>query len=181
MEEKYIAIGKILGPFKLDGRVKVSLYSGIPDRLNNVHVVYMEDESGFIGLIIEAVEETVKGPIVSFKGVTNRVEAERLTGREIFVNYSERINPPEDAYYIDEVIGCSVYHINGDYLGKVAEVIIGAGNDVWVVTDENGKEFLIPVVDEFVREMELENQKIVISPIEGMLPEDEDNHNHTIS
>ena len=45
-----------------------------------------------------------------------------------------------------------------------------ASNDIYIVRDnDKGKEYLIPAVKEFFINIDIENKKIVIEPIEGMI------------
>jgi 16S rRNA processing protein RimM len=171
MEKKLIAIGKVLGPFGLDGRVKVKNYSEIPGRFHNVKKVFLELDTGLRGFLIEEVEETDRGPVVLFKNITSRTDAERLTGAEVLVDFEDRIELPEDAYFIHDIIGAVVEDVKVGPLGIVDDVLTGAANDVLVVKDEKDREVLIPVVDEFILDMDIEQKRVKVRLIEGMIPE----------
>lgn len=170
-EKKLIAIGKILGPFGIDGRVKVRSYSEIPGRFQGLKEVFLQLKTGLRGFLIEKVEETERGPIVLFKNIYSRKDAESLTGAEVLVDYDMRVEPPEGMYFIHDLIGVRVEDENGNFLGNVFDVLTGAANDVLEIRTKDGKELLVPVVDEFVKVMDLDKGIIVVRLIEGMEPE----------
>ena len=77
---------------------------------------------------------------------------------------------PKDSYFIYEIVGCTVYDMNGNQIGIVKEVIQSYSNDVYVIKDDtNKKEYLIPAVKEFVKKVNIEDRTIIIDPIEGMI------------
>ena len=60
--------------------------------------------------------------------------------------------------------------MDNNLIGILKDVIQYTANDVYVVKDEaNRKEYLIPAVKEFVKEVDIENKRIYIDPIEGMI------------
>ena len=55
-------------------------------------------------------------------------------------------------------------------IGYINDVLQNVSNDVYVVKDEiNHKEYLIPAVKQFVKLVDVENKRVVIDPIEGMI------------
>ena len=80
----------------------------------------------------------------------------------------------DDTYFIQDIIGMEVVDIaNNKIYGLVTDVIKTGANDVYQITNSNNIEYLIPVIDEVVKKIDLENNKIFISPIKGIF-EDED-------
>ena len=57
---------------------------------------------------------------------------------------------------------------SGEEYGVLKDVISPAGRDIYVVSDVNGGEFMIPAVDEFVREIDIDGGRILVHLIEGM-------------
>ena len=79
----------------------------------------------------------------------------------------------ENSYYIQDLIGCSVYHSETDeFYGEITDVSQTGANDVWHIT-KDGKEFLIPAIDDIVQTVEPDLGKVTIIPIKGIF-DDED-------
>ncbi len=75
---------------------------------------------------------------------------------------------PEDSYYLFDLVEMEVYSDDGEYLGKIKEIYQTGANDVYEITNKN-KSFLIPAVKEVVKKVDVENKKMVINVIEGLL------------
>ena len=86
-------------------------------------------------------------------------------GKSIYVDV-DKYNPGE--YFYDDYIGCEVYD-KGEKIGVVTDIMEVPQGEILVIKKNNGKEALVPFVDEFVIEIDVENNKIIIESIEGLL------------
>lgn len=75
----------------------------------------------------------------------------------------------EGEYYFHEIIGCTVVTEEGETVGTVSEILTPGANDVWVVKRNNGKEVLIPYIEDVVKNVDVEAKIITIRPMEGLL------------
>src|SRR5690606_37503168 len=88
----------------------------------------------------------------------------------LYIDEEDKVDLPEDHFFIFDIIDCVVFDTKGDKIGTVVDVIQSASNDVYVVKDyERNKEYLIPAVKEFFINIDISNKKIIIDPIEGMI------------
>ncbi len=88
------------------------------------------------------------GELVSLTGVSDLNDARGLVGASILVPADEL--PDEVELKGPEAwIGRIVHDRRSGDLGEINEVMVGRGNDVWVVDGPYG-EVLVPVVDEFI-------------------------------
>ena len=55
--------------------------------------------------------------------------------------------------------------------GKLKDVLNTGASDIYVIEDESKKEFLIPIIDGTVKEIDVDNQEILINPIRGIFDE----------
>ena len=76
----------------------------------------------------------------------------------------------EGEYYRFEIEGLKAYDDTGRYYGVVEEVIATGSNDVYIVRDE-GKEWLVPMVDSVVKTIDLEQGKLIFHCVEGLFEE----------
>lgn len=65
---------------------------------------------------------------------------------------------PEGVYYIADLIGLEVYTQENILIGKVEDIFSTGSNDVYVVKDEEGKEKLLPGIDEVIKQIDIENK-----------------------
>ena len=54
-------------------------------------------------------------------------------------------------------------------LGEIIEILTPGANDVWVIKGQNGKEILIPYIEDVVKKIDIENKKIDIEVMEGLI------------
>jgi 16S rRNA processing protein RimM len=103
-----------------------------------------------------------------FAELTNRDAAQSLAGVEICI--PEALLPPleEGEYYYYQLIGLTVETRSGERVGTVRDIIETGASDIYVA-ENDGKEVLIPAVEEVVYEVDLETGRIIIDPPEGLI------------
>ena len=101
------------------------------------------------------------------EGLNSVDEAQEYRGAGIFVKKEDLIRE-DDAYFWYELLGLKVYLDTGECLGAISQILSTRGNDIYVVK-KGEKEVYIPAVYDVIREINLENGKMTISPLEGML------------
>ena len=107
--------------------------------------------------------------LVKFVGIDTIEEAEKLKNLQIKID-SENIGElEENEFYFHEIIGCEVFDENGKSLGEIIEILTPGANDVWVIKGQNGKEILIPYIEDVVKKIDIENKKIDIEVMEGLI------------
>jgi 16S rRNA processing protein RimM len=74
---------------------------------------------------------------------------------------------PGEFYYF-QVVGIEVHLSDGRRLGKIEDVFSTGANDVWVVR-VNGREVLIPVIADVVKEIDIAGRRAIVEPIPGLL------------
>lgn len=166
-------MGQIINAAGLKGEVKVYPYTDYKERFSELPWVYLEDEK----IDIEKVRYQGELAIIQFAGVDDRTAAEGCKGKYLYVDRQDARKLPEDTYFVADLIGLTVVDENGRIIGRLSDVIQNAAQDLYEVeiTDENGesmetkKTFLIPAVEEFIFLIDMENQKIHVRLIEGLL------------
>lgn len=173
MPIKFIEIGKIFKPHGLKGDVKV--YPSSPDLslFEEFPFAYLPPVGGERErLAIAKVKPCGKFAILHFKGVDSIEAAERLSGMELEVPEEQFPKLPEGEYYQFQLIGLEVATESGERLGTVRDIIETGSNDVYEVEGGKGGSFLLPAIKDVVRKVSLEEKKIIIRVMEGMLDGD---------
>ena len=123
----------------------------------------------------ERVQFKARGTVflMKLRGLTSREEVLPYRGAEILVK-RDVLSCSEDEFFWQDLIGLSVWLDSGEYLGELIRIIPTGSNDIYVVnvsekSNASGKEVLIPATHEVVRGIYLEERKMVISPLEGLL------------
>lgn len=110
----------------------------------------------------------VKSPfIVKFEGVDSIEAAQSLSGQEVLVAKEDFESLPEGEYYRFEIEGLKAFDDTGKYYGVIEEIIATGSNDVYVVHGD-GKEWLVPMIDSVVQNIDLEEGKLIFHCVEGL-------------
>lgn len=164
-----INYGKITRPHGLKGEVILTPFSRQTENLPGIKSVFIEKSAGGGAERFEITGCRLhKGSaIVRLDGVDSIDEAEGFRGAAVFVDISELPDLEEDEYYWFQLVGLDVRTEDGRLIGKVESLIDRAHQSVLVVRG-GGKEVLIPLSEPIIKEIDIKNSSIVITPIEGL-------------
>ena len=165
---KYLELGQIVNVRGLKGEVKVNSYSEDPNRFEKIKTIIVKQKENSKQYSIEKVSYTKNQVVLKLKDVDTIEEAEKLRNSIILIDRDELGELPEDVFYIADLIGLDVYTDENEYLGKVDDIFNTKSNDVYVVKDDLGKNKLLPGIPEVIKEISLENKKIIVHLIEGL-------------
>jgi 16S rRNA processing protein RimM len=107
--------------------------------------------------------------LLTFEGHPSINDVEKYKGGDLMVPEDDLVKLPENTYYIYQLVGCQVVTDEGQELGVVKEVLQPGANDVYVVKRPKGKDILIPVIPECVLDVDVENKKILVHILPGLL------------
>ena len=105
--------------------------------------------------------------IVKFEGIDSIEAAQILSGQEVLVAKEDFESLPDGEYYRFEIEGLKAFDDTGKYYGVIEDVIATGSNDVYVVREE-GKEWLVPMIDSVVESIDLEQGKLIFHCVEGL-------------
>ncbi len=168
MSDNYLEIGVITRFQGNKGEVRIKPTTDIPERFLDLDVIYLKRGDDFKELEIDYIRFHKQFVIIKFFDVNSIDEAEELKNYQILIDESEKYILPEDNFYVSDLIDCEVYLESGKYLGKLIDVIDTSGTDVFLVAGQE-KEYMLPASREMILEINLENKKIIVDPIPGIL------------
>lgn len=170
-----LLIGRVLKAHANDGEAKVAPETDDPARFEPLERVYLGRTPGQAApRRVEGVrhQTTKRGPLVLLKldGVDDRAAAEALRRQQVYAAKDDLPPLGEDEAFIHDLVGLAVVTEEGRRLGTVEGVEQAPAHDVFIVAreGEDGNPAMIPSVEKFVREVDLENDRLVVRPIEGM-------------
>lgn len=168
MATTYRSIARIQKTHGRKGEVVAVPAHGLPPLLHANLEVFLVPPSlkGPRCHVVRGCVGTGDAQLVSFGGVDSLDAASKLVGRTVLARVSDL---PADAllHDVDAWLGRTVRDASHGELGRIEEVLRGPAQDVWVVRGALG-EVLIPVVEEFVRELP-ENGSLVVKLPRGLV------------
>lgn len=168
MSDNYLEIGIITRFQGNKGEVRVKATTDIPERFFDLDFVYLKRGNELKKLEIDYIRFHKQFVIIKFFDINSINEAEELKNYQVLIDESEKYLLPEDNFYVDDLIDCEVYLESGSYLGKLIDVVDTSGTDIFLVKGQD-KEYMLPASREMILEIDLENKKIIVDPIPGIL------------
>ncbi len=166
-------VGEIVRPHGLAGAVKVRVTTDDPQRFSLLEEVKLERGGQLLGEYrLERVQIGNGEVFVKFHSVDDRNQAEALRGASVMIPREARVPAPADHYYHFEVIGLPVYTAAGEPLGEIVSIETFPAHDVWVIR-HGERERLVPAVEAFIKEVDVQNRRVVIAPIPGLFEDTE--------
>ncbi len=166
--KEFLEVGKIVTTHGLKGNVKIQPWCDESTVISDQSRLFFDSKGQFYREIEDAmVYKNVV--VVRFKGIDSIELAQKLRNHIVYINRNDLILA-EGSYFIQDLIGLNVYDadIQGLCYGRVVEVLQSGANDVYRILDKGGKERLVPVIDDVVLKIDVDNDKIIIRPLEGL-------------
>lgn len=106
--------------------------------------------------------------MLKFEGIDNINDIEYLKGAVLYQERDhEDIELEENEFYYSDIIGCTVFDDEQQPIGRITSIFETGANDVWFVKGD--KEYLIPYIADVVKDVDVENKTVIITPMEGLL------------
>ena len=168
----FISIAKVLGFHGVSGEVRAGYTRGHEEKLKNLRSVFLESNSKFVELQIETIRFHKKNLLIKFLGLNTINEVEHFKGLLLYTTreyMTQTLN--EDEFLVTDLIGMNAYNKSDDFIGVVKDVTDNGATNILSIesSTEKGKYYLVPFVKDLVPELDVENKKILINDIEGLL------------
>ena len=167
--EDLLQAGVITTTHGIRGEVKVFPTTDDVHRFEDLDSVLLDTGREYMKLEIENVKYFKQYAILKFKGIDNINDIEKYKGRSLYVTRDQAIPLEEDEYYIADLMGLDVYLESGEKFGVRTDVMETGANDVYIVETEEGKEVLIPAIHECVLDIDVEENRMEIHLMDGLL------------
>ena len=159
-----ILMGKIVNVVGLKGEVKVYSYTDRNERFEELESIWLENKV----YNIENVRYQNKVVILKLEGINDRNQAEAQRNKKVYIEETDLQELPEDTYYVSDLIGMEVVTESGK-LGTISDVIQNSAQDLYEVKTEEGKKVYIPVVKQFVIDVDMDSRIVKVELPEGLL------------
>ena len=157
-------IGKIVNTFGIKGEVKVLPYTENIEQFKKIKKIYISNKE----VKLQSVKYHKNTVILKLEGIDDMTSAENLRGSIIEIERSKE-KLPKDTYYIADLIGLDVYTDEGNLLGKLEDIYNTGANDIYTVRTEDDKQILLPSIKEVIKEIDIENKKIIVHILKGLI------------
>ncbi len=168
-EPAFLAVGKLRRPHGVHGEILMEVLTDFPERLKKGTTLYVGPEHQPLKLSNVRWQNQVM--LVSFSGYDTPETAGELRNLVAYVRSKDRPPLEEGEYYHHQLLGLKVYGEEGTFLGSVNQILETGANEVLVVQPENGPEILLPALESVILEVNLEEGKMRVHILPGLLPD----------
>jgi len=166
---QFSSIARIVKRRGVRGEVAAELLTDFPERFSSLDEVRIFNGEKEYWEKIEKHWFHKNRVILKFRGRDRPEEVEELIGGDVQVSEDQRVSLPQDNYYHSDLIGCQVLE-DEEVLGGVTGIFeTGAAGCNLVVTRADGREFMVPLVREFVLKVDVEKKVIQVNLPSGLL------------
>ena len=175
IDNKWLIVGLITSAHGINGKVKVKSLSDFEERFTTPGKRWVQKENEIpeeIELISGYKQPGKESFIISFKGISNRNQAEKLKKHKLLVKSHDLPKLKKEEFHLSELINLKVKILENEKFNMIGEVVDleNEKNNLLVIKlFKNNKKVLIPFVKEIVASIDIKNNFLVITPPKGLL------------
>lgn len=160
MKQQFLEAGQIVNTHGIRGEVKIVSWCDTPEILASIPTLYIDGAPRRV----EQARPHKGGVIAVLEGVSDVNEAMTLKNKIVS---ARREDIPSSGPFLADLIGLKVLDsASGTELGVLADVLQPASQRIYVVRGK--REILIPAVDEFIEEINVDGGYLRVRLIEGL-------------
>lgn len=165
---QFVSIAKITRTHGIRGEVTAILLTDFPERFQALRKVYLDSEAVSGWEEIERFRFHKDRVILKFQGRERPHEVKDLLGCDVQIPEGDRAELPADTYFDSDLLNCQVF--DGERcIGNVVDLLkAGADSVNLVIETPNGQEVMVPLVNEFVRRVDVEIARIEVELPPGL-------------
>ena len=169
---QWFNVGKIVNTHGINGEVRVLSRTDFPEERFAVGTklgLFTPDAKKPIMVKIASHRQHKNFELVTFEGYPFISDVEPFKESYLKIAEHDLTELEENAFYHHEILGCTVFTTEGQELGTISEILETGANDVWEVTPKTGKKHYIPYIEDIVKEINIDEKKVIIEVMEGLL------------
>ena len=168
--EGYFELGKVIRPHGFNGAIKIKFTHPAIELIEIPESVFIDINKNLIPFFFTKFNPQNNGfAIVHFDDITTEDEAKSISGKMIYLPQELEPVLEGDEFYNDELIGYQVTdEIHGE-IGILENVMEAPANDVFEISHPSGKEVMIPVLANFIVEIDRTNKILKLDAPEGLI------------
>ena len=168
-KEDCFYLGKIVTKYSFKGEVVIKLDTDEPELYKNMESVYVEFGSNLVPFFIKKSSLHKGNQLrVQFEDVYSEEEADSILKCGIYLPLDLLPKLEGDKFYFHEVIGFKIIDASFGEVGEILHINDKAAQPLFEI-DRKGKEIFIPMIDDFIKEVDRNNKQIHVETPEGLI------------
>lgn len=161
----FLEAGQIVGTHGVRGEVRVQPWCDSPEVFTSLKTLYWDAAGTQPVRVKSRVHKNLA--LAKLEGVDTVQDAAVLRGRILYLD--RRDLDLGDRYFIQDLVGLAVVDAeSGTVYGELTDVSNTGANDIYHMRTPDGKEILIPVIPDIIRQVDIDGGRIAICPMKGL-------------
>ncbi|MDM5232208.1 ribosome maturation factor RimM [Lysinibacillus pakistanensis] len=170
---EWFNVGRIVNTHGIRGEVRVLSTTDFEEErfaVGNRLAAFKKDDKKPTWVTIESIRRHKNFILLTFEGMDNINMVEPFKEGLLKVTKDQMTDDllQENEFFFHEIIGCEIVSEEGEKIGVVSDILQTGANDVWVVKGAK-KEHYIPYIEDIVKEINVDDKRIVIHVMDGLL------------
>ena len=171
MKNKLVSVAKILNFHGIKGEAKIGFSKKNTDFIQTMTHAFIKTDTDFVEVNILSVKFNNKCAIMKFEGINSIDELMEYKGCSLYVPEEDlKEDLDEDEFLTSDLVGMEVF-TNDKKIAVVAGLSNNGGTDLLTVKTASGKISYVPFVKDICKEIDMENNRIIIEHLEGLIEE----------
>lgn len=172
LESEIIEAGKFNKPHGVKGEISATIELDVD--LDCVRCVIIPVDGIYVPFFIENVRPKNGDTfLVTLDGIDNEEKAQYFANRTFYIPATDLPEADEyndeDGFYAADLIGYTLEDLTAGKIGSVTDINDSTQNVLFVITTDSGSEVFVPVVDEFIIDIDPDKKLIHTSLPEGIV------------
>jgi 16S rRNA processing protein RimM len=169
-DKQYIECGRIINTHGCHGGIKLEAWCNGPEDLAALKRIYLLKNGVYEEYKFRRASVFKQFVLMTLDGVDDMDKAAAMKGTTLYASRDDFVLEEGDFFIVD-LIGLPVIdNKDGKVYGKITDVINRGASDIYVVKTPSG-ERMMPVVEEFVKRVDIESG-VYVEPIPGLLSDE---------
>ena len=171
MKNKLVSVAKILNFHGIKGEAKIGFSKKNTDFIQTMTHAFIKTDTDFVEVNILSVKFNNKCAIMKFEGINSIDVLMEYKGCALYVDENDlKENLDEDEFLTSDLVGMEVF-TNDKKIAVVVGLSNNGGTDLLTVKTASGKISYVPFVKDICKEIDMENNRIIIEHLEGLIEE----------
>lgn len=161
-EPAFLLIGRLRRPHGVHGEIVMEVLTDFPERIVAGKTLYCGEH--YQPQAVDTVRKITEGLIIHFAGYATPEQVAELRNQWVYIPAADAVQLPAGSYYHHQLVGLKVLdRASGLEIGVLTEILETGADDVYVVSQPDGKELLIPAIESVVAAIDLSTQTMTIN------------------
>ena len=168
-KEDCFYLGKIVKKHSFKGEVIIKLDTDEPDLYENLESVFVDLGNNLVPFFIEKSSLSKSTMFrVKFEDVDTEQDADAIMRSAIYLPLNLLPKLTGNKFYYHEVIGFTVIDASFGEVGTIVSINDTSAQPLFEI-ENNGSEIFIPMIDDFIKKVDRENQTVEVDTPEGLI------------